>query len=175
MDVSHSSRSPRFRPSARLLVLDQLDRLLLFRFRWSDGSVSWLTPGGGIHLGEDVAVAAARELFEETGFVVPPEALGPVIATRGGLWRSNTSGRLTFGADTFFLVRVPTPDISTDGHEEVERVLITAHHWWTLDELRSTTELVSPPSLAGLVAGLLANGVPARPVRLPWRDAPPSS
>jgi 8-oxo-dGTP pyrophosphatase MutT (NUDIX family) len=162
------SAIPRWRPTARLFVLDPLDRLLLFRFRDGDGRVSWLTPGGGLHRGETVESAAVRELAEETGYLVTEENLGPVVATRGGLWRSN-SGRLTFAADTYFLVRVAHPEISTDGHEEFERSAIIGHRWWTAAELRATTEDISPPATASLVASLIADGPPPRPVRLPWR------
>ncbi len=164
------SPTPRWRPTARLFVLDPLGRLLLFRFRGADGRVSWLTPGGGLHRGETVQAAAARELAEETGYVVTEEDLGPVVATRGGLWRSG-SGRLTFGADTYFLVRVAHPEINTDGHEELERSIITGHRWWTVAELRQTTEVISPPNAAGLIEGFLADGPPSRPIRLPWRAA----
>jgi len=161
---------PRWRPTARLLVIDPLDRLLLFRFQSAQDRVSWLTPGGGVHRGETLQAAAVRELAEETGIRVAEECLGPVIATRAGLWRSATGGRDVLGADSFFLVRVADCAVSIDGHEEYERSVITGHRWWTAGELRGTTEMVSPPGVAGLVESLLANGIPARPVRLPWRE-----
>jgi 8-oxo-dGTP pyrophosphatase MutT (NUDIX family) len=164
------SAAPRWRPTARLFVLDPLGRLLLFRFRGGDGRVSWLTPGGALHRDETVQAAAVRELAEETGYVVTEEDLGPVVATRGGLWRSG-SGRLVFGADTFFLIRVTHSEVSTDGHEELERSLITGHRWWTVAELRETTESISPPNAAALVAALIADGHPPHPIRLPWRTA----
>jgi 8-oxo-dGTP pyrophosphatase MutT (NUDIX family) len=161
---------PRFRPTARLLVIDPRGQLLLFRFDNRRDPASWLTPGGGIHRGETIEAAAARELAEETGYVVAEADLGPVVATRGGIWRSDRSGRLVFGADAFFVVRVAHSAVSTDGHQELERSIITGHRWWTVDELRSTRESVSPPGIGDLVASLLTAGVPARPYRLPWRQ-----
>jgi 8-oxo-dGTP pyrophosphatase MutT (NUDIX family) len=163
---------PHWRPTARLLVVDPLDRLLLFRFASRDGGATWITPGGGVHRGETVTAAAVRELAEETGHVLSEATLGPVVATRAGLWKSESSGRLHFGADTFFLVRLENSKVSTDGQEEYERSVITEHRWWTVGDLRSTSERVSPPGAGDLVAGLLANGVPTRPVRLRWREAP---
>jgi 8-oxo-dGTP pyrophosphatase MutT (NUDIX family) len=167
MDVAPT---PRWRPTARLFVLDPLNRLLLFRFRGADGGFSWLTPGGGLHRGETVQAAAVRELAEETGYVVIEEDLGPIVATRGGVWRSS-GGRLVFAADTYFLVRVAHSEISTDGHEELERSIITGHRWWTVAELRETTEHISPPNAADVVATLITDGPPPHPVRLPWRTA----
>ncbi len=162
---------PRFRPTARLLVIDPRERLLLFRFDNGRDRVSWLTPGGGIHRGETVEAAAVRELAEETGYMVTEADLGPAVATRAGIWRTDRSGRLVFGADTFFLVRVAHSAVNTDGHEELERSIITGLRWWTGDELRATREHVSPPGVADLVASLLADGVPHRPFRLSWRAA----
>jgi 8-oxo-dGTP diphosphatase len=49
----------RQRPSARLLVVDLRNRVLLFRFRFDNGplagTVYWATPGGGLDAGETYA------------------------------------------------------------------------------------------------------------------------
>src|SRR5947209_2671473 len=66
----------RLRESARVLLLDVHDRLLLFKV--CDPSVFdpaaprtvdeyWVTVGGGLEPGESYETAARREVFEETG------------------------------------------------------------------------------------------------------------
>jgi 8-oxo-dGTP pyrophosphatase MutT (NUDIX family) len=159
--------APIWRPTARLLVLDSLDRVLLFSADDPRGRV-WFTPGGAMHRGETLASAAVRELAEETGYVHPEAGLGAVVATSAGLW-STADGQVFFGADSFFLVRVADPVISMDGQEPLERSVITGHHWWTPGELREATELIHPLGLPGLVASLLSDGIPEQPLRLPWR------
>src|SRR5215468_11734034 len=107
---------PRFRPTARLLVVDPDGRVLLFS---AAGGV-WFTPGGGVHRGESLEAAAVRELAEETGHVRAEADIGPLVATCSGLW-STEDGFTFFGADAFFCVRVAGPRVDMDGQEALER------------------------------------------------------
>jgi 8-oxo-dGTP pyrophosphatase MutT (NUDIX family) len=158
------------RRTARVLLLDNADRLLLFRgYRNSDEPARgycWWTPGGGVDKGESLLQAAVRELREETGLVVEPEKLGEVIA--------ETSGYADLGwakgvfRDDFFFLRVDKHDVDTSGFEELERAQITAHRWWTLDELAAPSDPVYPLEVEPLLKALAAGRIPAEPVRLPW-------
>ncbi|MEV8451307.1 NUDIX domain-containing protein [Streptomyces sp. NPDC052095] len=158
------------RESARVLLTDGRDRLLLLRFRVDPDDPGsghgWCTPGGGIEDGESPAEAASRELREETGLSVGPEALGATVA--------ETSGYADLGwaegvfRDVFFHARVPGGRIDESGLADGERRYHAGHRWWTLAELAATEETVHPFGLAGLVAGLVAGRVPEAPVRLPW-------
>lgn len=141
-------------------------RVLLFSAREADGERWWLTPGGGMHRGETVEAAGARELFEETGYSVTEAELGPVVATTTTFWRSD-SGKVFLGAHSFFFLRVPHTTLKTDGREEFERTFLTGHRWWSVAELRAATERISPSGLAGLMERLLDGDIPQHPVRLP--------
>lgn len=162
---------PVFRPTARVIVADAERRVLLFGgpAPASGAARAWITPGGGVRAGESLEQAAARELAEETGHVVTPGSLGPVVASCAGLWQAGR--RLFFAADSFFLVRVAALDVDDSRHEPQERTVLAVHRWWTAEELARTSDQVVPAGLPGLLRLLLTEGVPARPVRLPWSAA----
>jgi 8-oxo-dGTP pyrophosphatase MutT (NUDIX family) len=153
---------PYARRSARVILADDADRLLLFE---SEGF--WFTPGGGIEPGETIEQAATRELWEETGLLIPPDHLGPVVAETSGY------ADLGFAAgmfhDLFYFQRAPEGfcvDIS--GWQPVEASTMSGHRWWTVDEVEAAPKIVFPFELAPLARDLLAGRLPSRPIQLPW-------
>jgi 8-oxo-dGTP pyrophosphatase MutT (NUDIX family) len=161
--------TPVWRPTARILLADPEGRTLLFSAREPDGGRWWFTPGGGVHRGETVRAAGVRELFEETGYAVTEDALGPPVATSSSHWLAREENKLFLGAHTFFFVRVDDTALNTDGQEDLERSMITGHQWWSVAELEAATERIAPLGLAPLMSRLLSGDIPSRPVRLPRR------
>jgi hypothetical protein len=98
---------------------------------------------------------------------VRPAALGPVVAYSTGQWWAD--GKIFEAHDSYFHVHVSDTRIDSSGQEDLERSLIAGHRWWTPDELAGRQEHITP-GLAGLIRALLADGPPASPVRLPWRE-----
>lgn len=159
------------RRSARVLLVDGQDRVLLLEFlhephgRREDGT-KWFTPGGGVAPGEELAVAAARELAEEVGLRVSPAELGEPVAYTSG-WADLGYAAGTF-RDDFFFLRVDGHEVDDSGLEELERSYVIGHRWWALPELAGTDAAIVPNGLAGLLADLLAGRRGAGPVALPW-------
>ncbi len=132
------------RRTVRLLVVDDRQRLLLFRD--SDpglpGSSWWITPGGGIDPGETHRGAAVRELEEEAGLRVGADRfLGPILERRVIHGYSDV---VIDQEDTFYACWVPAFDVSDAGHTPEEQLTMTEHRWWSREELADSAETVWP-------------------------------
>ncbi len=142
----------RERPSSRLLVIDPLQRILLFRFEHRQGPLAgqqfWATPGGALDPGETYAQAACRELLEETGLVVGDP--GPEVGQRIATFQM-PDGEMVRADERFFLVRVSALEISTERWTDLEREVMAVHRWWSAADLRSTAEQVWPEDLTELL------------------------
>lgn len=156
--VDPSRRPVRRRRTARVLLVDDLGRLLLFSD--SDPGIAglrwWITPGGGIEPGESDRAGAVREIHEETGHVSDTGDLtGPLARRRV---RHGYTDVVVDQQEVFFGLTVAAFDVDDAGHTDEERLTMTEHRWWTRDELAGTTETIWPAELLELwdrmVAGL---------------------
>lgn len=171
MQKDHDDRSAELvyaRRTARVLLLDAADRVLLLRVRRVPDDPAagheWYTPGGGVEEGESLEQAAARELREETGLLMAPEKLVHVATTSGQVDWGWVSGLVR---DDFFLLRIDAHQVDTSGQTALEQRDHDGFRWWPIGELRQTTAQVWPPSLAELLTNLLT-GAEGHVAELPW-------
>lgn len=157
---------PGIRIAARALLLDPAGRLLLLCGRdpsRPDASRFWFTVGGGLEPGESPQAALRREIAEEVG--IRDVRIGsPVWLLRN---RFAFNGRWFDQENTFYLVRTDETAVDRTGEDRDEREAILAARWWTLDELRVTSDRLYPLPLVPALTALLREGAPPSPVRLP--------
>ncbi len=159
------------RKTARVLLFDPQNRLLLVRMHDPDvgdaeGKVLaepyWVTIGGEIDPGEDIATAARREVREETGLT--DLRLGPPVwTTEHMLCIHGKTRRLQ---ETFLPAWTESTTLARDAWSETERRVLQGFKWWTLAELQATNETIFPTSLVRHLTALLEGDIPASPLAI---------
>lgn len=159
------------REAARVVLLDPQDRVLLLRARDPAKPARgewWELPGGGIEPGESSAVAAARELYEETGLA--DVEMGSCV------WRHHA--RFTFSGIRFDQqeqIHVARWKGSAEetyrpgGLEALEALAFGGMAWWDVEDVRGLVQdggLVIPPWLPEQLPLFLAAELGEHPVDL---------
>jgi 8-oxo-dGTP pyrophosphatase MutT (NUDIX family) len=161
----------RIRRSARIILLDEENRVLLFKIednavfrptgRFST-AIAWITPGGGVEEGETDEDAARRELWEETG--ITEIEIGPLVAICEPV--IDWAGETVQGQDRFFLVRLPKAVVTLDNMTALERDVYREHRWWTLDELLAAEERLVPEDLGDLINRIISGNISDEPMMM---------
>lgn len=166
--------SERKRTSARVIVVDPAGAALLVRGHEPvpDGTPPhghwWFTVGGGVEAGEDLRVAAARELLEETGRTLAPSDLVGPLYRREAVFTFD--GETIDSVEYFFAVACERFDPSPMGWTDLERRTLDEMRWCTPEEIMALQDPVYPASLAELLPGVraaLSSGTaPGAPTRI---------
>ncbi|HEX8597449.1 MAG TPA: NUDIX domain-containing protein [Chloroflexia bacterium] len=159
----------RVRKSARLVLLDKQDRVLMFKYEDKVPldpehpiTLYWATLGGGLEGDETFEQAAMRELWEETG--ITEAAIGPCLWTRERKFVIH--GEDVLSQERYFLVRVPGDEISLDNLFENERLTYRDHRWWSTGEMRRSGDVFLPLGLADLLEPVLTGQLPPEPFQI---------
>lgn len=145
--MNEFGNTKRVRRSARIIVLDAKERVLMFRFDVAGRAPFWVTAGGECDDGESFEAAARRELLEETGIDCD---CGEQIARTTPEFIT-VEGEPVQADERYFVVRVTETTIDTGGHTLLEKQVMTQHRWFTRAELSEWTEAVFPENLSELI------------------------
>jgi len=137
------------RRAARLILLDEEGRVLLFRHLRMDGSAFWAPPGGGAASDETFEQAALREAEEELGLNGFPVKF---------LWEGWTDfvyiETPVRQHEYFFLLDARVSALSPEVRKKHEDEGIVEMRWWSASAIASTSEPVFPEALASEIKKL---------------------
>jgi len=158
------------RLAARLILLDEQDRILLFQYEDHDiynpnepfFCPFWVMPGGGLKPNETFAEAAIRELWEETG--LEESNLSPCVWTRD--ITLNWRGEVWNHHERFFLLRTQSAAVHLGNMGADELATFQDHRWWSLSELERSDDVFLPRELSQLLSPILRDELPAEPIKL---------
>ena len=139
-------------PDGRVLLLDCVDPARP-DVRW------WELPGGGVEPGESELDALVREVLEETGLAVGPNAVGPLAWTQESTFLHR--GERRFSRCHGYLVRAPRAAVGDAGPSapaltEDEQDTILGARWFSPDELAASGDRFFPRRLPELLPQVLA-------------------
>ena len=146
----------RRRLSARLLILDEADRILLFRFVYKRGPLAgqdfWGTPGGGVEDGETWSRRPCASWSRK------PACGGRVSVQRSPAARSRCScPTASMSCRTSATSWSGSADnaLSRDDWTDLEREVMVEHRWWSLEDLSRTEATVWPENLREMIEAAL--------------------
>ncbi len=147
------------RDAVRLVVVDALDRILLFQTQeptLPEVGHWWELPGGGLDDGEGYREAACRELKEETGILITPDQVGPASWRRTASFRYRGNRRLQHEVVAEVRLGLAGPDIDVSAQMDYEKEDYSGFRWWPRAELIASTDRFYPGRLPSLLTGFLA-------------------
>jgi 8-oxo-dGTP pyrophosphatase MutT (NUDIX family) len=154
-----------FWPTARALITDPDDRILLLRVRDAVALDAadpvtdyWITVGGGVENGETFETAIVREIFEETGHVIRDP--GPCI------WRRRKSitdraGVTRATDERYFWCPLSSAELSDANLNQYERHYIQEFRWWTINDPDLRSIRIFPAGFGNAAGSVLRHGRPA--------------
>ena len=163
------------RHASRALIVDEDGRVLLAEHETFEGDQTvWVGLGGGVEAGESLHDALVRELDEEAGLVLRPDAVPALVWIQRadvevGAWTTIQNHYFLIAADAF--EAIPDP---VGSHGRPLDAGMLSMRWWTPEEIdrgeRDPGILFSPRDFPRLFRELLSatrgGTLPETPPRL---------
>lgn len=124
----------------------------------------WCTIGGGIERNETIEQAALREILEETGIEETAIELGPIV------WHNKIDlvlkGKLTQFDELYIVAKTHIYDVALLKPTQDEQAVVKKLQWFTLEDIKRSTEIIFPNTLAEFLPDILLGNYPMKPIAI---------
>ena len=160
------------RNSIKIILLNPENKILLIgtddsSIKDKDGGYNgrfWQMIGGKIEEGEDVITAAQRELFEETGLSANDVQFGKIV------WKGELvlvmGGIETLIKQRFIIAKTTKTSVTMENLTPEEKPIAKSLKWFSVEEIKNSSEIVYPVGLDEYLSDLLQNGVPDKSINI---------
>lgn len=175
--MKNQSHAP-LRPSIRVILLNAKNELLLLKADDPNTTTTsgryngpfWFLVGGAIEPGEEVEEATLREIFEETGIAMEHITLGPIV------WKGEfdliLNGILSRQQQRFIVAKTKVTQVSLHNLTAYEQEVIQDLRWFSLEQIRSSNQLIYPLCLKRYLPAILDGRYPAEPLEIDLSENP---
>ncbi|MBQ8798140.1 MAG: NUDIX domain-containing protein [Lachnospiraceae bacterium] len=154
------------RKSSRAIVLNKQNQIFLFCYTFdffAENDAIWITPGGALEEGESFEGALKRELFEELGIKITAQA--PFVFYRTPMYKLK-GGETVRSEERFYLVYCDDETFSYNGWSENEMKKMTAGKWWSVEEIKKSSEKFFSEDIVEILERLSAGEILKEPLEI---------
>jgi len=151
----------RTRQAVRAVLLTPEGLVLLMKLEEPvSGQQIWITPGGEVEQGEDAEACMRRELEEEIG--LKDAKVGPLMWTRRHVFEWNN--QKIDQQEDYYLVETNAFEPTMENNPALgENSAFRGFRWWSVEEIKGSSELFAPRRIGELLDSLIRKGVPEEP------------
>lgn len=161
------------RNSVKIVLINNKKELLLLstddkKIKDSNNNYNgrfWQLVGGKIENDETIMEAAKRELFEETGLKECDVEFYHDVIWEGDL-QLNICGVLTDINQKFLVARTKNNNITFNFLTDEEKTSIKSFKWFSLDEIKYSSELIYPVVLPEYLFDILNGNFPEKTISI---------
>jgi len=151
------------RKSSRAIILNKKKQMFLFQYQFdylADDEAIWITPGGGLEVGESFDDALKRELYEELGIQLKQSY--KQVYYRNPIYTLK-NGNQVQSEERFYLIYLNEETFLYDSWTESEKKRMLKGKWWSVEEIKLSSDKFFSEDILSIITNLSDGIMPQEP------------